>query len=289
MRSRRSRQTRRIRSRTTTPDLDPDAARLTDDLEAGPVSDVDSEIDFAEEKRAILVKTEEPGIDSLRMTGGTIGTIIRARRRATALSAVSASRSHLSVSTAGNSLRSQDIGRNGTRRSSLSPHPRPSWFKALTGRRADQSRSPARTTSNLPDVSEKPQASESEVSGLPTTIVESPLSGSPHGSEGLPVTPSPSADGALSGRFFTSGDLVSSPLTTSPEHTASMRRPSVRFQPDTRGAVSAPDVRPQAAAEDAPVRLSISVEGDTVRARTVPVVFTEADRVRAEEIAREKS
>ena len=290
MRSRRSRQSRRIRSRTTTPDLDPAAARSTDDLEAGPVSDVDSEVDLEEETRAIVIKTEEPGIDSLRMTGGAIGTIIRARRRATALSAASETRSHLSASTGANgSIHSHEMARNTTRRSSLSPNPRPSWFKALTGRRAEQSRSPARTaTSNLPEVSEKPQLldSKEEVSGLPPTMTESPISASLHGSGGQ-ISIAPSGDSSQSARFLSSGELVSSPLLSStPEEVA--RRPSVRFQSDTRAAVSAPNV-PQLAA--VPIRPSLSVEGEdaaAMRSRTLPSAFTAADRLRAEEILREK-
>lgn len=45
-----------------------------------------------EEAREIVEKTEEPGMDSLRGTFGAIGTIIRAKRRARALSAASAAR-----------------------------------------------------------------------------------------------------------------------------------------------------------------------------------------------------
>ena len=173
--------------------------------------------------------------------------------------------------------------RSGTRRSSLSPRPRPSWLKALTGRRADQSRSPARTASNLPEVSEKPAASESEVSGLPQTMAESPLSMSPPpGSGGLPTAAS--ADGARSARFLSSGELVSSPLLTPSDQHDVARRPSVRFEPDIRGTASAPDVH-------APVRPSLSVEGEdagVTRSRTMPAVFTEAERVRAEEIGKEE-
>ncbi|RPD56954.1 DUF803-domain-containing protein [Lentinus tigrinus ALCF2SS1-7] len=300
MRSRRSRQSRRTRSRTTTPDLDAAAARSTDDLEAGPVSDVDdSEIDLAEEKRAIVIKTEEPGIDSLRMTGGAIGTIIRARRRATALSAASETRSRLSASTgagANGSMRSHDLVRNTTRRSSLSPHPRPSWFKALTGRRTEQSRSPARTTSHLPDVSEKPQQlleSTEEVSGLPPTMVDSPTAASLslHGSGGQ-ISTAPSGDSSRSARFLSSGELVSSPLLTlSSEEIA--RRPSVRFQPDAHAVPASAPIVPQLAqtAVSGVVRPSLSVEGEdaaAARSRTVPLAFTAADRLRAEEILREK-
>ncbi len=52
----------------------------------------DTESDPEEETRRIVEKTEEPGLDSLRGTFGAIGTIIRAKRRAIALSAASAAR-----------------------------------------------------------------------------------------------------------------------------------------------------------------------------------------------------
>ncbi|TFK88647.1 DUF803-domain-containing protein [Polyporus arcularius HHB13444] len=288
-RSRPSLQSRHIRSHTSTPDLDTAAVRSADDLEAGPLSDMGSYVDLAEEKWAIVMKTEEPGIDSLRMTGGAIGTIIRARRRATALSAASETRSRLSSTGANGSIHSHDMVRSATRRSSLSPNPRPSWFKALTGgRRAEQSRSPARTASQLPDVSEKPQISVSteEISGLPSTIVESPISASMHGSGGE-IRTAPSGDTSNSARFLSSGELVASPLLN-PSSDEITHRPSVRFQPDARAAASTPNV-PQAAASLA--RPSLSVEGEdaaAARSRTMPSGFTEAERLRAEEILREK-
>ena len=72
-------------SRTSEPDVlneeDCDPHILNEDVEVGLV-DPDSE----EETRAVVEKTEDPGIDSLRGTFGTIGTIIRARRRASVLS-----------------------------------------------------------------------------------------------------------------------------------------------------------------------------------------------------------
>ena len=136
-------------------------------------------------------------------------------------------------------------------------------------------------------MSEKPQLLESkeEVSGLPPTMTESPISASLHGSGGQ-ISISPSGD-SQSARFLSSGELVSSPLLSStPEEVA--RRPSVRFQSDTRAAVSAPNV-PQLAA--VPIRPSLSVEGEdaaAMRSRTMPSAFTAADRLRAEEILREK-
>ncbi|KAI0348820.1 DUF803-domain-containing protein [Trametes cingulata] len=216
LRSRRSRisqRSRRMRSHTAgapeagdgDAESDPTAARSTDDLETGLRSDAESDLntDLIDEKRAIVAKTEEPGLDSLRMTGGAIGTIIRARRRATALSAASATRSRFSqlssTNGAGSVHSGQDRARGGgTQRSSLSPAPtqgtRPSWFKALTARRtADsdahdgctQSRSPQPhpppNSTNGVELSEKahPSISTTEVSGLPSTISESPLSSMP--------------------------------------------------------------------------------------------------------------
>ena len=273
-RSRRSRRSR-IRSRTTTPDQRSDAA----DIEAGRASDVESDVDFLEEKRAIVARTEEPGLDSLRMTGGAIGTIIRARRRATALSVASASRSHLSASANG-SLHSHDLSRNGTRRSSLSPVPQRSWFRALTsGRRPDRSRSPCRSPSQLPEVSEKSNG-ESEISGLPQGLVESPLS-SPFVSDGLP---SPATHPSRSLILGSAENLPGPPLPPPPLDDRP-RRPSIRFQ------TSAPHVQ-QDVTSAMPVRPTLGGEDDeagTMRSRTMPIIFTEAERVRAEQVGKEKS
>ena len=281
VRSRRSRRSVRVPSRATTPD--PDAPSHPVDLEAGPLTDGDSDYDFIEDKRAIIARTEEPGIDSLRMTGGAIGTIIRARRRATALSVASASRSH--ISSGNGSVRSHDLMRHGTgnsapRRGSLSPPPAGgrSWFRVLTGGRADSSRSPQRRPSQLPNVDERPSEKEekekgdivsTEVTGLPGSgLVDSPLSGSPLASDGLP---SPSLDAT---RFRSSGDLVASPSADERP-----RRPSIRFQ------TSAPSVHVTPAT---PVRPSLSGEdAAATRSRTMPSVFTEAERVRAEEFGKE--
>ncbi|KAI1793174.1 DUF803-domain-containing protein [Ganoderma leucocontextum] len=239
LRSRRSRFSQHIRSRTSEQEQDPTptTTQSTNDIEAGPVPDTDSDIDLVEEKRAIIARTEEPGLDSLRMTGGTIGTIIRARRRATALSNASVTRSRLSVSTNANSLHTQDMAPR--RSNSLSPGPRPTWVQMLLGHGAEHSRSPHRTHSNLPDVSEneKPQT----VEGLPQTL-ESPISLSTIDSSPNGQSPTHSGNGTRSARFLGGGDLVTSPLlTTSPEEVA--RHPSVRFEPEGRDA-SAPDVRP---------------------------------------------
>lgn len=305
MRSRRSRFSQHVRSRTSEheqlQDPTPTTTQSTsnNDIEAGPSPDTDSDVDLVEEKRAIIARTEEPGLDSLRMTGGTIGTIIRARRRATALSNASATRSRLSVSTNANSLHSHSQDAHVTasrRRSSLSPGPRPTWFQMFMGRRVEHSRSPHRTHSNLPDVSEneKPQsvaveASAAPISGLPQTL-ESPISLSTSDSSSPPngESPTQSRSGTRSARFLGSGELVTSPLlTTSPEEVT--RRPSVRFEPEGRAVASAPDVRPRSGSLSRP---TITVQGEedaaATRSRTMPSVFTEAERLRAEEILREE-
>ncbi|KAI0354604.1 DUF803-domain-containing protein [Trametes cingulata] len=312
MRSRRSRfsqRSRRVRSHTAgAPEddadaqSDPTAARSTDDLEAGLRSDAESDldVDLIDEKRAIVAKTEEPGLDSLRMTGGAIGTIIRARRRATALSAASATRSRFSQLSSTNGAGSVHSGQDraragGTRRSSLSPAPaqgtRPSWFKALTARRtADSDAHDGRTQSRSPqphpppnstngvELSEKahPSISTTEVSGLPSTITESPLSSM--------------ADDAQRTRFLSSGELVASPLLT-PSSSEAPRTASVRFEPDVRSATSAPDVRAQMPAVVYPSRPSLAVSGDdsaAARSRTMPLSFTPAERLRADDLLRER-
>ncbi|KAI0640083.1 DUF803-domain-containing protein [Trametes polyzona] len=294
-RSRLSQRSRRERSHSlgtidANADVDVRPDRSIDDLETGLRSDRESDldVDLIDEKRAIVARTEEPGIDSLRMTGGAIGTIIRARRRDTALSAASATRSRPSQLSSAGGVGSIHSGQgrdyNATRRSSLSPArgPRASWFKALTARRTAESDS--REPLDLPtsinaDISEKAQTSVSttEVSGLPPVISESPLSSV--------------ADSAQRARFLSSVELVASPLMSPASSEAPRTSGTVRFQPDMRPAISSPDVRPEALVRaDHPPRPPLSVDGDNsaARARTMPLAFTPAERVRAEDILREK-
>ncbi|EIW64173.1 DUF803-domain-containing protein [Trametes versicolor FP-101664 SS1] len=297
LRSRRSRQrSRRTHSHAGTveagTDADSAAARSTDDLEAGLRPDEESDLDqdFADEKRAIVARTEEPGIDSLRMTGGAIGTIIRARRRATALSAASATRSRTSqlssVAETGSmhsARASASTRRASPRGDSRSPAPgtRPSWFKAFMARRAATADSDIHApTSNGAEMSEKAQVAvstaEVPVSGLPPITSESPLSSL--------------TDSAQQARFLSSAELVSSPLVT-PSSAEAPRLSTVRFQPDMRSAASVPDVRPHAPGlPPPPSRPSLTVSGDdaAARARTLPLAFTPAERVRADDVLREK-
>ncbi|KAI0652514.1 DUF803-domain-containing protein [Trametes meyenii] len=298
LRSRRSRRSQRSH-RVQSPDPaegDAAVALSTDDLEAGLRSeDAESDVslDLIDEKRAIVARTEEPGLDSLRMTGGAIGTIIRARRRATALSAASATRSRSSqlssVAGAGSIHSGPDRVRSGTRGSSVSPGPglstRPSWFNALMARRradseANRGREPSTRSaepSNGAPLSEKAQVSvsTSEVSGLPSILSESPLS-------------SP-ADSPSRARFLSSTELVGSPLLT-PTSADAPRTASVRFQLNMRSAQSAPDVHPGPTALH-PSRPILAVSGEeaaAVRSRTMPLSFTPAERLRAEDVLREK-
>ena len=127
-----------------------------------------------------------------------------------------------------------------------------------------------------------------EVSGLPNILSESPIAVSISTSpSGMP--PSPTASGTRSARFLSNSELVTSPLLT-PTSEEAARRPSVRFQPDGRAVASAPDVRGQAAG--VPVRPTITVQGEedaaATRSRTMPAVFTQAERARAEDILREQ-
>lgn len=66
--------------------------------------------DLEDETRAVVEKTEDPGIDSLRGTFGTVGTIIRARKRATALSQARSSRMRTSSNGNMDDLRADSCG-----------------------------------------------------------------------------------------------------------------------------------------------------------------------------------
>ncbi|KAI0095054.1 magnesium transporter NIPA-domain-containing protein [Irpex rosettiformis] len=97
-----------------------------DDLE-----DFDIDFDDLASTQEIVQRTEVPGLDSLRGTFGAIGTIIRAKRRARALSAASHARTELTDNTVGRSsnARSEDAVRSRARSGSvMSGHFRPSWL-----------------------------------------------------------------------------------------------------------------------------------------------------------------
>lgn len=81
-----------------------------------------------DEHRAIVEKTEEPGLDSLRGFAGAFGTIIRTRRRTREFSAISALRSN-EPSEVGDPP-SQDILRSVSSRSSSSMR-HTNWFRGV--------------------------------------------------------------------------------------------------------------------------------------------------------------
>jgi hypothetical protein len=70
------------------PSLDHELVQTGPSSEFFPLYATEEEEHSDEEERAIVEKSEEPGMDSLRGTFGAVGTLVRARRRATALSEV---------------------------------------------------------------------------------------------------------------------------------------------------------------------------------------------------------
>jgi len=73
-------------------------------METSPFDNSEEDNYSDDDERAIMEKTEEPGMDSLRGTFGAVGTIIRARRRATALTAAKNKRRPSVVGNAGAGL-----------------------------------------------------------------------------------------------------------------------------------------------------------------------------------------
>ncbi|KAI0814787.1 magnesium transporter NIPA-domain-containing protein [Irpex lacteus] len=97
-----------------------------DDLE-----DFDLDFDDLASTQEIVQRTEAPGMDSLRGTFGAIGTIIRAKRRARALSAASHARAELSghvVHGQSSNSRSEEGARSMARSGSGTSGHRPSWL-----------------------------------------------------------------------------------------------------------------------------------------------------------------
>jgi len=283
MRSRRSR-----RARTTSsqgPAIPPgrlQADQSTDHLDAaveGPAelpdedADVDSELDELETKR-IIAKTEEPGIDALRGTLGLIGTIIRARRRASALSARSRSRSNvgssslasqdavLSVSTQGSNGRFNRLGSRGrgpSRAHGSTIHPYEDAIREDALEKGDNEKGMVEGT----DVVSNPRSPaslrgpSSEIAGLPST-----------GSNSAVQTP------VMTSSFFTS------PMPTPSE---GRHGSTVHFASEHRDQMSVPNVQSSIAGDSrqpsAPTQL-----GDLGRSRTLPSSFTAEERQRAEDV-----
>jgi hypothetical protein len=90
-------------------EVDLESAQPGAPVQASPFYD-DDDYNSEEEVKAIMEKTEEPGMDSLRGSFGAIGTLIRLRRRATALSEAK-SRRRPSNATDGRSEFSEGTGR----------------------------------------------------------------------------------------------------------------------------------------------------------------------------------
>lgn len=114
----------------------------------------DEPIDELTETRHIVERTEEPGLDSLRGVAGALGTIIRARRRARELSAMSATRS-ATCSEAGSIHGDNALHTVGSRGSANSAHHH-NWFQGLWSTRPSQ----FKTMSDVESVKE-PQPSHS--------------------------------------------------------------------------------------------------------------------------------
>lgn len=95
------------------------------------LEDFDLDFDDLASTQEIVQRTEAPGMDSLRGTFGAIGTIIRAKRRARALSAASHARAELSghvVHGQSSNSRSEEGARSMARSGSGTSGHRPSWL-----------------------------------------------------------------------------------------------------------------------------------------------------------------
>ena len=94
------------------------------------LEDFDVDFDDVASTYEIIQRTETPGLDSLRGTFGAIGTIIRAKRRARALSAASQARAELTAHAHEDSGNSEGVARSRGRSGSsgTSGHFRPSWL-----------------------------------------------------------------------------------------------------------------------------------------------------------------
>lgn len=157
-----------LRSRTnsgpTASDFHASAPRISlpqhitgeDDLE-----DFDVDFDDVASTQEIVQKTEEPGLDSLRGTFGAIGTIIRAKRRARALSAASHAREEQSTHNRSRGSREEDVFRSRSG-SGGSTHVRPSWLPHGAWNTPRGSRFQAMEIPDVPEIPDMPDISDLE-------------------------------------------------------------------------------------------------------------------------------
>ncbi|KAH9949417.1 magnesium transporter NIPA-domain-containing protein [Amylocystis lapponica] len=201
----RSRQSRRSHARTGSQPRSSGApsegATFTTPVdEAAVFSDFEDPIDFPlgvdDEKHAIVARSEEPGIDALRGTFGAIGTIIRARRCASVLSAAEAARSSASLH------RVRSTSTHGSGGGGVGP-----WPKTLGARRAGS----AFTTRVGSEAFAEPSAEKGEVHVDVVALARPALSGSrgrPNSaSSGVPSAPYSASTSPL--HFFGSEHLAS--------------------------------------------------------------------------------
>jgi len=129
----------------------------------------DPEFDEETEKRAIVEKVEEPGLDSLRGFSGAVGSIIRLKRRARELSHASQTRSRTSNLSVPSQGHRSSVSSRGTPGSPGKIGWSGGWFKGVWG-----TPRPSRLGTTGGDLEKSPvievEETEDPIEGLPATM-----------------------------------------------------------------------------------------------------------------------
>ena len=218
------RRRRTMSSRSQAPSTMPlGVSRSVTDVESGAsqvweatLAETDSS--GAEDEDVIVEKTEQPGIDSLRGTFGAVGTIIRNRRRVTALSeAHNRSQIRNRRGSETSALASQSINEEPRQPGEERDPEKVDLSHKYFGQRTGKPGPTASTLLSVPPRDTHPQGASSILSlPPPASSAEQPvLHSSPESEKPDPVTTSPKRTPALHAHFDPNQQSPSSRLQTS--------------------------------------------------------------------------
>ena len=218
---------RTMSSRSQAPStMPPGVSHSVTDVESGAsqvwdATLAESESSGTEDEEVIVEKTEQPGIDSLRGTFGAVGTIIRNRRRTTALYEAhnrSQTRNRRGSETSG--LASQSINEEqrepGEERDPEKHPEKPDLGHKYFGQRTGRPSEPVVSTSlSVPDRDTRAQSTPSILSPSSTSLGEQPaLHTSPESEKSDPMKAYPTRASALHAHFDPNQQFPSPRLRT---------------------------------------------------------------------------
>jgi len=193
----------------------------------------DGDSSSTEDEEVIVEKTEQPGIDSLRGTFGTVGTIIRNRRRTALSEAHNRSQTRNRRGSEASGLASQSINEEPRQPEEKDPEKLDLGRKYFGPRTRNTSEPAASVLPSVPPRDTHPQGTPSILSpSTPSSSAEPVLHSSPECEKPDPLTTSPKRAPALHAHFDPDHQSPSSKLRTLSPPPASNNTGSARSRVD---------------------------------------------------------